>query len=108
MDTGPEVFCVIVAVGAAEVTGNEVEPMVTGDPPSGFAIVAVSVAVPAVRPLTTTLVVVVNVPVGVTTAAGLVTVSEIGVELFVGLTVAFVLAVGQQERMRYLRRSRRA
>jgi hypothetical protein len=93
LDTVPEVRCVTTAVGAAVVTGNEVEPMGTGDPPSGFEIVAVRVAVPTVRAFTTTLVLVVNVPAGLTTAAGLVMLREMGVVLFVGLTVAFVVAV---------------
>ncbi len=74
------------------ITGKEVEPTVVLLP-SAFEIVAVSVAVPAVRPLTTTGVLLVNVPVGVTIAAGLEIESEIGIELPDGLTVAFVVAV---------------
>jgi len=92
LDTVPEIFCVTVAVGAAEVTGNDVEPTGMADPPSGFGTVAVRVAVPTVRPLTTTPVLEVNVPVGLTMAAGLEMESEIGVELFCGSTVAVVLA----------------
>ena len=54
-ETVPEVRSAMVAVGGAEVTENEVEPTVAVDP-SGLETVAVSVAVPTVRPLTTTLV----------------------------------------------------
>lgn len=87
----PETIWRLVGTGAA--TGNEVEPTVRGEPPSGFGTVAVSVAVPVERPLTTTPVLEVNVPVGLTIAAELVMVSEIGVELFEGVTVAVVVAV---------------
>jgi len=86
-----EARSVTVAVGAADVTGNEIEPTVAVEP-SGLETVAVSVAVPTVRPLTTTLVVVVNVPVGLTMEAGLEMESEIGVEL-PWPTVAVVFAV---------------
>jgi hypothetical protein len=87
-----ELRCVTTAVGAAEVTGKDVVPAVAVDP-SEFETFALRVAVPTVRPLTTTLVFVVNVPVGLTTAAGLEMDRDIGVELFGGLTVAVVVAV---------------
>ena len=84
----------MVAVGAADVTAKEIEPTGTvPDPPSGFGIVAVNVALPLVRPFTATLVLVVNVPVGLTMAAGLVILREIGVVLFEGVTVAAKVAV---------------
>ncbi|HKV82818.1 MAG TPA: hypothetical protein VJP02_32015 [Candidatus Sulfotelmatobacter sp.] len=79
--------------GTGSVTENDVEPIVSVPPPSGFVIVAVSVAVPAVRPFTTTFVLVVNVPVGLTIEAPPEIESEIAVVLFEGLTVAVVVAV---------------
>jgi len=93
LETVPEVRCEMVAVGGEEVTGNEIEPTGIGEPPSGFGTVAVRVAVPTVRPFTTTPVLVVNVPVGLTTVAALEMFREIAIVLFVGLTVAFVVAV---------------
>jgi hypothetical protein len=74
-----------------EATVNDVDPTVRL-PPSGLEIEAVMVAVPADRPLTTTAVLLVNVPVGVTIATGLEIESEIGIVL-PELTVAFIVAV---------------
>jgi hypothetical protein len=79
----------------AEVTGKLSVPT-CGCVPSGFATVAVRVAVPTVRPFTTTLVVVVKVSVGETMEAGAEIESEIGVVLvwlFPVETVAVVVAV---------------
>jgi len=73
-----------------------VEPAGIGDPPSGFGTVAVSVAVPTVRPFTLTLVLAVKVPVGLTIDAGVEIESEIGVVLVVPSpvdTVAVMSAV---------------
>jgi hypothetical protein len=67
-------------------TENDVEPTVIF-PPSEFETVAVSVAVPTDIPLTTTAVVCVKVPVGLTIAAGLVMESEIGSVFDEGETV---------------------
>lgn len=80
-DTVPETFCVMVAVGAAEVTVMTVEPTGVGEPPSGLANVAISVALPTVRPLMTTPVVVVKGVVGLWIAAELSMAREIGIVL---------------------------
>lgn len=72
-------------------TENDVEPTVRF--PSEFETVAVIVAVPTDTPLTTTGVVCVNVPVGLTMAAGLLIESEIGNAFDDGETVAVVVAV---------------
>lgn len=75
------------------ITGKVVEPTGIGFPPSGFGTVAVMVAMPADIPLTMTPVFCVNVPVGLTMAAGLVMESEMGVVLLEGVTVTFVVVV---------------
>ena len=76
----------------AGTTGKDVEPTVRF-PPSEFETVAVIVAVPADIPLTTTAVVCVNVPVGLTMADGLLMESKIGVVFDEGDTVAVIVAV---------------
>jgi hypothetical protein len=73
-------------------TGKDVEPTV-GFEPSEFETVAVSVAVPTDRPWTTTFVLWVNVPVGLTIAAGPLMESEIASVFPEGETVAVVVAV---------------
>jgi hypothetical protein len=79
-------------VGGGGTTWKDVEPTV-GFVPSEFETVAVSVAVPADSPLTITLVLWVNVPVGLTTAAGPEIESEIGTVFPEGATVALIVAV---------------
>jgi coenzyme F420-reducing hydrogenase gamma subunit len=74
-------------------TGKDVEPTVMGCPPSEFEIVAVIVAVPTESPSTTTAVVFVKVPVGLTMAAGLVIEREIGSAFDAGETAAVVVPV---------------
>jgi len=72
-------------------TGNDVEPIVKV--PSEFEADAVRVAVPADSPLTITVVLCVNVPKGLTTAAGPEMEREMGVVLLGGVTVALIEAV---------------
>jgi hypothetical protein len=73
-------------------TLKDVEPTV-GFVPSEFETFAVIVAVPADIPWTITLVLWVNVPVGLTMAAGPVMESEIGTVFDEGVTVAVIVAV---------------
>ena len=72
-------------------TVKDVEPTVVA--PSEFETVAVIVAVPADSPLTITSVLCVNVPVGLSMAAGPEMDSEIGTVFPVGITVASIEAV---------------
>jgi len=78
-------------VGGGGTTWKDVEP--TGVVPSEFETVAERVAVPTDSPWTTMLVFWVNVPVGLTIAAGLEIESEIGTVFAEGVTVALIVAV---------------
>ena len=73
-------------------TWKDVEPT-GGFVPSEFKTVAVIVAVPTDNPWTTTFVFWVNVPVGLTMAAGPEIESEIGTVFPEGVTVALIVAV---------------
>jgi hypothetical protein len=88
---GYDKTCKLVGTCTKGTTGKDVEPTVRF--PSAFETVAVIVAVPTDTPLTITLVLFVNVPVGLTMAAGLVMEREMGVVFDEGETVAVVVAV---------------
>ena len=78
--------------GGGCTTWKDVEPT-SGLPPSEVETVAVIVAVPTDNPLTITLVLCVNVPVGLTIAADPEIESEMGTVFPEGVTVAVIVAV---------------